>query len=190
VSDTLIPTDSTAADAIVAASLPEPDSVSDVQSIQAIEDALVALLNARPALALFQVEAWPEDAGNYKLRSKNGALLVSYKGSKFGKTIATDGDAQLWTLDFEIVTLCRNLRSHKGAYTVLDEIRRAVSGWWAPGAINNAFLTHEGFVDEVDGVWQYATYLSIPSMSVMEDPAGPATAGNLTATTSFLEGFN
>jgi hypothetical protein len=132
---------------------------------------------------------------------------VSYKGSKFGKTISTDGTAQEWTLTFEVVTFSRNLRTHVGAYAVMDEIRRAVSGWWAPGAINNAYPTKEGFVGEEDGVWSFATYIEVPSISVQEgntdetdiplvDPStipptgggsSPGTIPSLKSVTSYLE---
>ena len=156
----------------------------DLQSIEYLETALVELLKARPALLAFQVEAWPEDVSKYKLRSRYGALLVSYKGSVFGKDSSTDGVSQLWTLNFEVVTLCRNLRSHRGGYRILDEIRRAVTGWFPPAAIDNAYPTHEGFVGEEDGVWQYATYLSVPSINVQEDQGGEELLGGALSSTS------
>ena len=162
-------------------------SEAGMQSIENIEQALVELLRGRPNLSPFQVEAWPEDVSKYKLRSRRGAILVSYKGSVFGKDASTDGVAQKWTMNFEIVTLCRNLRSHRGAYLVLDEIRMGITGWLPPAAIDNAYPTHEGFVGEEDGVWQYATYLSVPTINVSEDMGADPVLGNLQSITPFME---
>lgn len=145
--------------------------------IQPIEAAIVAQLASWPDLAPFQVEAWPEKVSEYKLRSPNGAVLVTFKGSHYGRVFPTDIVAQERVMEFEITTMVRNLRDHTGGYTVLDAIRLALTGFIGPGFNSGAFFTREGFIAEADGVYEFASYLSVPTTSVQREPEAEADWG-------------
>ena len=137
-------------------------------TIEAIEQAIVARLLARPGLSQFQVEAWPSDAAQYVLRSQLGAVLVGYKGSHYGPPVPTDGVAQDRQMEFEVTAMVRGLRDHSGGYPVLEEVRLALTGWMAPGALRPAFFTKDGFVGEEQGVWEFAAYITVPHLNVQD----------------------
>jgi hypothetical protein len=138
--------------------------------IRALEAAIVTRLLSWPALADFAVEAWPERISEYRFTSPTGAVLVAYKGSRYGKPFSADVVAQERDLEFELHLLVRNLRDHSGGYEVLDEIRKALTGWVAPGASSGAYIIREGFSTEENGVWEFASHICIPTVSVQAEP--------------------
>lgn len=139
--------------------------------ISALETAITNRLLGWAGLSDFQVEPWPEKPENYSLNSPNGALLVAYKGSKYGGPIPSDIVAQNRAMEFEIRIMVRSLRDHTGGYTVIEEVRKAITGWIPDGATRSAYLTTDGFLSEENGIWTFVVDVAVPSLSVQVEPS-------------------
>lgn len=138
--------------------------------ISALETAITNRLLSWAGLADFQVEPWPEKPENYSLDSPNGALLIAYKGSNYGGPIPSDVVAQNRAMEFEIRILVRSLRDHSGGYSVIEEVRKAITGWVPEGATRSAYPTKDGFLSEENGIWTFVVDIAVPTLSVQMEP--------------------
>jgi hypothetical protein len=144
-------------------------------NVLALETDLVAKVQALMQPLGLKAEAYPDRPETYPFTHPVGVVLVLYRGSTYGPPKATDVMTQGRDLDYELTVLVRNLRSHQGAYPVLDALRGGLAGWMAPGAIQGARLGRDGFQSRNEGgVWQYAVVLRIPGLSIPTDPAALA----------------
>lgn len=149
--------------------------------ITEIETALVDLLRLELGPAGLKVEAFPEKPEEYALTHPIGVVLVVFRGSDFGEPRPTDRIVQAHLLTWEIVFLVRNLRTHLGAYPILDTARQSLTGWKAPncraGHVKGIHFQHQAA-----GVWQYALTYATPttSVEVVPDPTPRAGAVQLT----------
>ncbi len=142
--------------------------------IAEIERDMVALLAT--ALPDLKVETFPDKPDAYRLSHAHGAVLVGYSGGRFANPYVMAGTAQSGRLEFQLVVKVRCLRSHVGAYAVLEAIRVALSGQDIHGA--RFYPVREQFEDVSSGVWTYlAVYAAdIPWVSQAQFPDDVAMA--------------
>lgn len=128
-----------------------------------IIDALVVRLKAKlPQLA---VEYFPDKPTEYRLNHPRGALLVSYLGSQFDKTVDVTYIAQPRTVKLSVTVILRQLNGRGGAVDVVDDVRRALIGWQPPDC-RKVWAVSDKFLGETAGLWQYAVDLASQSMLV------------------------
>lgn len=139
--------------------------------IAAIEAAYVERL-ATPLKPL-TVEPFPGDPGSYKLGNRKGAVLVVYRGSRLGKSQSTAAIAQERTLLFDLVVMVKDLRSHTGAYPVIQAIYRQLQGFKPAGAAR-AWIERDGFVEHDAGVWTYTVTVATRVLAVAHQESAPA----------------
>jgi hypothetical protein len=132
--------------------------------LEMIEQAMVARLAAQ--LPNLSVEPFPDNPGAYKLNHPMGALLVNYHGSDYRDPESTDAMIQERKADWDITLQLRNLRSHVGAYPVIESIRAALQGW-GQNEVGAAFwMVSDKFVDVLHGVWVYRIVVRHKLMAV------------------------
>ncbi|WP_369951985.1 Gp37 family protein [Ralstonia syzygii] len=137
-----------------------------------IIDALVQRLKAKlPQLA---VEYFPDKPADYRLNHPRGALLVSYLGSQFDKTVDVTYIAQPRTVKLSVTVILRQLHGRGGAVDVVDDVRRALIGWKPPDC-RKVWAVSDKFLGETAGLWQYAVDLATQSMLVEDADVGTET---------------
>lgn len=120
--------------------------------INAIETAIVNRLKAQVTdLPTYAFPDKPEDFK--KLPFSKGLILVSYSGSSFSEPTNLDALIQERMLEFTLTLQIKDLRSHEGAYTYLEQIRAALSGYSPQNDRRVMYLADEGFIDMVQNVW-------------------------------------
>jgi hypothetical protein len=142
-------------------------------TIEELENAIVEKLKSGGfELA---IEAFPEKPADHRLHNAAGAILVIFGGSKFGESQATDTVVQNRTISFSIVVKTSSLRSHLGAYPVLDAIRRLLTGF-EPPECDKMYPTSEELVDREGSIWTYEAQYSCETLAVEDTdlPGGPA----------------
>jgi len=128
-----------------------------------LEDALLARL--KEELPGYEVKSYPDNPSDYVLTHPRGAVLVRFAGGKYGPTEDIGAMVQPRRTDWEITVVARHLRAHGGLYVLLDVLRIGLTGYQVPGC-SKAFLLKEDFVSEVNGIWQYAVWLAVPTVNV------------------------
>jgi len=120
--------------------------------IAALETEIVAKISAYATTV--NVEVFPEDVAKYRMTHPVGAILVAYDGRNYNNAQVNQ---QLVSLRFSVIVLTRNLRSHSGAYAILDN---ALDGATAAGLIPIS----ENFIKYEDGIWYFEQKYSLPAI--------------------------
>jgi len=136
-------------------------------------DAVVTRLQEK--LPTLQVEYFPEKPADYRLNHPQGALLVSYTGSRFDRPNDIGAVIQSQTLQLCVTVVFRQLNGKTGAIAVLDVIRCILGGYTPPNCRRRIWLTREVFIGEVKGLWQYALDFATESVFIEDSdlPSGP-----------------
>ena len=134
--------------------------------ITQLEKAIVDFLT--PVLPELLVEVYPEHVQEYHLTHPLGALLVFYKGSQYSEFVI--GPVCMRAITFVLNLQMRNLRTHSGAYKVLERVRKKIHGQELCGATFHPLK--ESFVGMKNGIWEYDFEIatSIPAVSAYEYP--------------------
>ena len=140
--------------------------------IAEIEADIVAKIKA--ALPSLSVEAFPDRPNLHRSASPNGSVLVVYQRSTLGSDLVAGGMvAQERTLHFDLTVLVRDLRTHQGAYPILDALYVALLGF-APIHCSKIWITQDSFVSQTDGVWEYQLTLAMRTMAIEDISASSA----------------
>lgn len=142
--------------------------------IGTIEAALVNQLNAQ--ISEIEVVHFPDTPEAYRMTHRIGAALVRYDGGEYGKLIDTAAIVQERTLKFEITVMMRDLGwnvggpsngATPGAYSIMEAIRVALTGFQVPGC-DKAYPLRERFIkrDKQGGVWIYAISFELRTAAV------------------------
>lgn len=115
------------------------------------EQRIVACLAEAVDDKIAVVEPCPEGDAEYELLHPNGAILVRMNDVRASEP---KGVFQTMWFEVELITAMRNLRSHTGAYTVMDGIRKGTTGLLLPGC-SRLYQTSRKFLGKQDGVWVY-----------------------------------
>lgn len=132
-------------------------------SIKQIENDIVAKLKENFGELL--VEGFPEKPNEFTLIHPIGAILVHYRGGVFGVTNAINFLNQEKKMEFAITIVTRNLRSNNGAYEILEKVKQVLCGFRA-NSCSKLTPTKEGFLSEINGIWQYEIVFSLTAPSV------------------------
>ncbi|MBF0481271.1 MAG: hypothetical protein HQK81_06145 [Desulfovibrionaceae bacterium] len=119
--------------------------------IEALENAIVERLKA--AFPGLDVKPFPDKAAEFRLTHAAGALLVHYRHGKYSQPQVTAAIVQKRRMEFEISIYVRSLRSHLGAYSVLEGVRAALTGFNPEGVM--LFPVDEQFQEFANSVWIY-----------------------------------
>ena len=142
---------------------------------KAILQAMAERLKAEvPGVA---VELYPENPGAWRLNHPKAALLVDYRGAKYGESVDTGIVAQARELSVGISVVARTLHDAYGALAITDAVRLALLGYRLPDC-RKARLESERFVAQEAGNWIYELVFSAESLAVedAEGDTGPAPA--------------
>lgn len=136
--------------------------------IREIEASIVARLDA--ALDKLHVEAFPDKPESFKLTHPAGAVLVAYGREVYSKPRDIALVVQDRRIEWDISILTRNLRSHVGAYDVLDAVRMVLTGWRTEGC-SKLIPVRAEFIDQSQGVWTHMLTMShsIPTVECHEE---------------------
>ncbi|MDD2870087.1 Gp37 family protein [Neomegalonema sp.] len=155
-------------------------------TLQEIEAAIVARIAAR--LPDLHVEAFPDKPESFRMHHPAGAVLVAFGRESHAKPRALDLVVQERRIEWDLSILTRNLRSHVGAYDVLDALRLALTGWRAEGCGKMRPVRAE-FVDQKQGVWTYVLTVEHATMTVEvadeEDASAPPTLKRIDTLSGF-----
>lgn len=121
------------------------------------------------------VELYPENPNAWRLNHPRAALLVDYRGSKYGETVDTGIVAQGRELSVGVSVVARTLHDAYGALAITDAVRLALLGFRLPDC-RKARLESERFVAQEAGNWIYELVFSAESLAVedAEGDTGPA----------------
>jgi len=133
--------------------------------LQEIELALIRRLEKALAEADLQVKvkAFPEDLKELKQAGLVAQVLLGYKRSTF-RQLENDPVVDEQLLQFDITSTMRGLRTHEGAYPLLDEIRFVLSGWRSGSSAQKrpAYFSDERFIGVEERNWTYNQTLIVP----------------------------
>lgn len=106
------------------------------------------------------VEPFPDSVKDYELLHPKGAVLVSYEGSNYTNPRI---EQQARMLEFDVIVIVRNLRSHLGAYETLDRVRQSLT--------NDLFIENmklypisEKFLFVEEDKWHYEIRFMLPTV--------------------------
>lgn len=127
--------------------------------IEAIENAIIERLKDRvPELEVKPypgLSQTPYDPAIYQLLHPIGALLVRFSGESLAEPKASGAVSQIGTVEFEIVVVARNLRTHQGVYAFLGQIKSALTGKFN-ATLPRFYLVGVRFLSVTAGIWQYS----------------------------------
>jgi len=127
--------------------------------IATIEELLVSALQTAHAGTKVMVEPYPDSVDTYILKSE-AAVLVHYLGAPYDSPQESPIVQQVMDPTFAVVTLSRNLRSHVGAYSLMDKNRAAIVGLQLSGLIFSG--QKEEYITRESSVWWYQQVFSVP----------------------------
>lgn len=113
----------------------------------------------------WDVELMPDAPDGYFLSHPNGAVLISYAASKFGKLRAADIVTQTRTVNIVLTVLSRSLHDDSGAINLLDNLRLQMVGFRPPDC-GECYLIEEHFDGFETGVWQYQLILQTDTVQL------------------------
>lgn len=102
-------------------------------------------------------------------------VLISYRGSRFGRPVATDSMVQERVIEFTLHVEARQtawaLNGPGSVYALIDAIEAALSGF-RPAGCRNAYFVEERFAEqESEGrVWLYDMRLAVPGLKLRTEP--------------------
>lgn len=111
------------------------------------------------------VELMPDDPSNYHLAHPNGAILISYAGSKFDNPRPTQAITQSRSIHIVLTVICRHLHHDEGAIAVLDDLRLLLVGFHPPNC-NPCYLIDEQFDGVAHNIWQYQLAVATETVQV------------------------
>lgn len=132
--------------------------MSQANTVPVLEAAIVARLKAKvPQLA---VELFPAQPKQYRLTHRLGALLVAYRGARYGDPQSIDTavvqEREIW---FDVHVLARNLGGPQGITVFMEAARLALVAHRVK-AFSPIRAQAERFLSEDDGVFTFALTVS------------------------------
>lgn len=109
------------------------------------------------------IAAFPDNAAKFGRATPRGQILVGYRSSSF-KAIAEQPITMEMQANFEVLVQLQNLRTHTGAYQLLDWIRFALTGFIAIAGPTKGMRPSNEKIDDLDdnGNWIYSQSWTVP----------------------------
>ncbi|MCC5636320.1 Gp37 family protein [Nostoc sp. CHAB 5844] len=130
------------------------------------EAAIVKRVEA--VLAPFEVSIapFPGDSDAQTKPGRKGQIFIGYKRSRFRLTSTQPVTCEI-IAEYELSIQLRDLRSHTGAYPLLDTLRYAITGLIPlKGPLSKCYPAQEGFLKVEDGIWYYALVVAVAMMQI------------------------
>jgi hypothetical protein len=106
-----------------------------------------------------RVIGFPDNANELGKPMGVGQVLVGFKKESLSSAtgnVLTAPIVQTHTLKFEISLQLKNLRSHSGAYPIMDRIRQLLTGFKPIELLKPMYQSEGGFIDIKEGIWYYS----------------------------------
>ena len=109
-----------------------------------------------------KLHAFPDNAAELGRVQQRVQVLVGYKGASFADT-GEEPIQQTMLMSWEVSIQVANLRTHTGAYPLLDIIREAMTGFIPiAGPVRAMRPRSERFADLDQGIWYYVMEFVLP----------------------------
>lgn len=134
--------------------------------------ALIAATIARLAPRLqLAVEDFPDRPEDYDLMHPIGAVLVRYRGSKYGSPMDVGITIQERSPVIELTLITRDLNGPDGATAYIEQLLALIQGW-KPTAFDKCRIVRDEFQDEQAGLWRHVIDFQTTTNSVeqVEEP--------------------
>ena len=146
--------------------------------IATIENAIVTQLRAQ--IHSIEIAHYPDRPETWRMTHRIGTALVIYKGAQYGDLLDTAAVIQERKLEFEVSVMMRDLGwsvggdasgPSPGAYSIIESIRAALTGFQIPGC-RKMYPLREKFLkrDKQGGVWTYASTFALITIAVEGTP--------------------
>ncbi len=127
-------------------------------AINTIEQDIITQLES--VITDLQIEGFPEKPKEYRLLHSKGAILVSFNSADYMEPESLVIIQQEVDMEFGLILLIRNLRDTNGAYSYIDTIVNALTGY-APTGCAKMYPKRTGFLNETNGIWQYSLTFNV-----------------------------
>jgi hypothetical protein len=112
------------------------------------------------------IAPFPGDSDQQPKPGRKGMILIGYKRSRHRLTSVEPMTCEV-IAEFELSLQLKDLRTHKGAYPLLDAIRYAVTGLIPlKGPLGKCYPVQEGFLKVEDGIWYYALVFAVAMLQI------------------------
>ncbi len=129
-----------------------------------IEETIIERLSPPLIEMGLRVAGFPDNPQELGRPMPSGQVLIGYKKDSLEtpNTFAQNASMiQKWVIEFEVSLQLKNLRSHIGAYPIMDSIKNLLTGF-RPSVINQPlYQIQGGFVDMKDGIWYYSMVFGV-----------------------------
>ncbi|RLM25335.1 hypothetical protein BIY29_07425 [Brenneria alni] len=145
-------------------------------NVSPIIDAVTARLKEK--FPTMQIEYFPGKPADFQLRNPEGAILVGYPGSRFGRPKDTGALMQSHIITLNATVVFRQSNGNQGAVAILDSVRQALCGYTPPNCHRKIWLVRDTFLGNVGDLWQHALNFATESVLIedIELPDGPLLA--------------
>lgn len=114
-----------------------------------------------------EVGLTPERASGWRLNHPRAALLIDYRGSRYGEPQRMGVLAQGRTVQLGVSVVARTLYDAYGAVGLVDAVRAALLGW-APPHCKALAAASDRFVAEEGGLWFYEIVFEAETLAIEE----------------------
>ncbi|MFE8103577.1 Gp37 family protein [Brenneria goodwinii] len=135
-------------------------------NVSPIIDAVIARLKEK--FPTMQIEHFPGKSADFQLHNPNGAILVSYPGSRFGRPKDTSALVQTHFIVLNATVVFRQSNGNQGVVAILDSVRQALCGYQPPNCRRKIWLMRDMFLGNVGDLWQYRLNFATESV-LLED---------------------
>lgn len=125
--------------------------------LETIEQSLLDQLEPLTKLGL-RVVGFPENPEELGRPISYGQVLIGFKRESLQPPSHHNNGVSIVQprrVEWDVVLQIKNLRSHAGAYPVMDKIRDLLTGFRPPDTLRPLYETQADFVDLRDGIWTY-----------------------------------
>lgn len=145
-----------------------------------LEDAIVGRLKTLTTLSeTARVLSWPDKPAELGRPTGSAAVLVRFMGVNLVTKASPNvrSVCQSGSLSVEIRFLVKNLRSHSGAYGLMESVQDQLSGWQPPGtelpsgySANMGGFTLRGsqLIEHDQSIWDWGQQWIIPVMYIKQ----------------------
>ncbi len=130
------------------------------------EAAIVKRVEAILAPFEVNISPFPGDSDQQPKPGRKGMILIGYKRSRHRVTSIQPMTIEI-IAEFELSLQLKDLRTHRGAYPLLDAVRYAITGLIPlKGPLSKCYPVQEGFLKAEDGIWYYAMVVAVAMMQI------------------------
>ncbi|MBW4675966.1 MAG: Gp37 family protein [Desmonostoc geniculatum HA4340-LM1] len=130
------------------------------------EAAIVKRVEAILAPFEVTIAPFPGDSDQQPKPGRKGMILIGYKRSRHRVTSIQPMTVEI-IAEFELSLQLKDLRTHRGAYPLLDAVRYAITGLIPlKGPLSKCYPVQEGFIKAEDGIWYYALVVAVAMMQI------------------------